>query len=259
MLSQFISKKVKPGEPLTAQAWNYLVDALQEVYEYVKVMSGSLMIEVGVAGVTDLSQVRVSAFANGFPPVEAVKPITNGPVKFTLTGLKETVYTVRIEALGYTPIVLQGINPTTSGPLQVTLVSTLPTVPDCIGKDLAGTVSSLKSLGLQYIIRDTTGAIIQETDAKLQTAIVVAQSAPLNTRTTKVTLVVGVILMPHVVGMSISAAQTLLSQMGLAVTTASQSYSGPYGDGGVTQSSVSAGTKLPYQGKVTVTYYKAIS
>src|SRR5215510_11597289 len=98
-LKPFIAKLVHPGEPLTAQAWNDLVDAIDDTHKFL--LATTHIVRVPATN-TDLDPrtVRAPASRSDGPPVEAVRPIAPDN-HHVLTELEVGTYTLRAEAPGF--------------------------------------------------------------------------------------------------------------------------------------------------------------
>lgn len=96
----FIKKLASAGEPLTAQAWNDIVNALGQVHVHLESTEASaLKVQISAAGI-DLAGVRVTAVRDDGIAVDAVAPVPPG-TQHTFAGLRPGAYTLRAEAPGY--------------------------------------------------------------------------------------------------------------------------------------------------------------
>ena len=104
-LDSFNATHVSPGQPLTAQAWNDIVDAIDQAYKYLQATLHTVNVQLSNPELQSramLETVRVFAVQAGSPPFEAVRPMADGGAH-VLTGLTPGAYTIQAEALGYTP------------------------------------------------------------------------------------------------------------------------------------------------------------
>src|SRR5258708_17162728 len=104
-LNTFNATHVNPGQPLTAQAWNDIVDAIDQAYKYLQATMHTIHVQITnteLASQSMLETVRVVAVQSGAPPIDALRPLTPGG-PHVLTGLPPGAYTIQAEALGYTP------------------------------------------------------------------------------------------------------------------------------------------------------------
>src|SRR6185436_8576946 len=83
-LNPFIAKLVHPGEPLTAQAWNDLVNAIDDTHKFLE-------------ATTHIVRVRIT---NTDLDPKAVRPIANDK-HHVLAELEIGAYTIRAEAPGF--------------------------------------------------------------------------------------------------------------------------------------------------------------
>lgn len=97
----FTKTNVQAGDPLTAQAWNDVVDAVAAIYQHIET-SGAANVKVQVSGPNlVLSTVRVTATRSDGVVMEAVRPVTDTLHSFP--GLPAGSYTIRAEAPGFEP------------------------------------------------------------------------------------------------------------------------------------------------------------
>lgn len=98
----FVRTHASPGEPLTAQAWNDIVNALAQVHTHLEAAEASaLRVQVTAPG-TDPGSVRVSATRNDGVVIDAVPPLAPG-TQHIFTGLRAGDYTLTVQARGYQP------------------------------------------------------------------------------------------------------------------------------------------------------------
>jgi hypothetical protein len=96
----FIKKLAGAGEPVTAQAWNDIVNALAQVHTHLESTEASaLKVQIATAGV-DLASVRVTALRADGIAIDAVAPVPPA-TQHTFAGLRSGAYTLRVEAPGY--------------------------------------------------------------------------------------------------------------------------------------------------------------
>jgi hypothetical protein len=103
-LKTFNATHVNPGSPLTAQAWNDIVDAIDQAYQYLQATMHTVHVQVTNTELQSqalLETVRVFALQAGSPPIEAVRPVAPGG-PHVLVGLPPGAYSVQAEAVGYT-------------------------------------------------------------------------------------------------------------------------------------------------------------
>jgi hypothetical protein len=96
----FTRTLVQPGDPLTAQAWNDIVNAVGAVYDHLESSeASSVKVQIAAAGI-DLGLVRVNATRSDGISAEAVRPVPPGTAH-TFPGLAPDSYEIRAEAPGF--------------------------------------------------------------------------------------------------------------------------------------------------------------
>lgn len=146
-LKPFIAKLVNPGEPLTAQAWNDLVGAIDDTHKFLLATTHIVRVRITNTNL-DPRAVRVTASRNDGPPVEAVRPIT-GDNHHVLAELEVGAYTVRAEAPGFTDataVVTIGQTPDQEITLQ--LASARPIMPNLFGTPLSAAMTQATAAGI---------------------------------------------------------------------------------------------------------------
>src|SRR5437868_5978584 len=97
----FKKNNVNAGEPVTAQAWNDIVDTLFEVQTILSADIRRVRVKVDKPTDSfDLSTVRVVAVQDGFAVAEAVPPI-GASEEHVFASLKEGAYTLSATAPGF--------------------------------------------------------------------------------------------------------------------------------------------------------------
>src|SRR5581483_3357074 len=99
MALDFVTTNVSPGEPVTAQAWNDIVDALFDTQAVLKTVGGTVTVHITNPSL-DLSKARVTASRSGSPPAEAIRPIPPDNL-FTFPPLQAGAYAIRAEVPGF--------------------------------------------------------------------------------------------------------------------------------------------------------------
>ncbi|HXO19563.1 MAG TPA: hypothetical protein VOA87_06515, partial [Thermoanaerobaculia bacterium] len=100
-LKAFVKKTVQPGEPLAAQAWNDVLDAVDGAYQFLQSTMHTVRVTITNPGL-DPESVRVTASRDAGAPVEAVRPIPPGK-DHVLSRLEAGAWTITAEAHGYAP------------------------------------------------------------------------------------------------------------------------------------------------------------
>jgi len=98
-LTPFIKKTVTPGEPLTAQAWNDVVEGIDGAYQFLLATQHTVRVQITNPGL-DLDQVRVTATRSDAAPVEAVRPVAPGTAH-VLSRLEAGAWTITAELPGF--------------------------------------------------------------------------------------------------------------------------------------------------------------
>lgn len=98
----FIKKLANPGEPVTAQAWNDLVNAVGQVHGFLEnTEATALRVQVSATG-ADLAQVRVTALRSDGIAFDAVPPLPPS-TQHMFPGLRPGTYTLQVSAPGFQP------------------------------------------------------------------------------------------------------------------------------------------------------------
>src|SRR5262245_43248376 len=97
----FVKTNVNPGEPVTAQAWNAIVDGLFEAQSILKAGGGTVRVHVTNTPF-DAAKGRVTATRSGAPPAEAIRPIPPDTA-YVFPRLAEGAYQIRADAPGFAP------------------------------------------------------------------------------------------------------------------------------------------------------------
>ncbi|HEU4727157.1 MAG TPA: PASTA domain-containing protein [Kofleriaceae bacterium] len=228
-LKPFVAKLVNPGEPLTAQAWNDLVTAIDDTHKFL--VATTHVVRVRVTN-TDLDPrtVRVTASRSDGAPIEAVRPIA-GDTHHVLAELEVGAYTVRAEAAGFadaTATVTIGDQPEQEITMQ--LAKARPIMPNVFGKALADAMTQIQQAGIVISnMFDFLGNPITPASpgARAASALVLVQQPAAGTPvdpTIGAQLVVAVppeveqaIVMPSLIGLTESEARNTLEQLGLVV------------------------------------------
>jgi hypothetical protein len=151
--------EVHAGEPVTAEAWNDVVFALQEVNRHLR-ESELLTLAVRVQG-DGLEPARarvVAVSADGTQVIEATRPIA-ARTEHQLSGLHPGKYTLHAEAPGFEPATAEVTLPTlpATAPAGLTLAPR-KTFPDLFGLTLRQALDALGKLGVTgHRIFDTLG------------------------------------------------------------------------------------------------------
>jgi hypothetical protein len=232
-LKTFNATHVTPGQPLTAQAWNDIVDAIDQAYQYLQATMHSVHVQITnpeLASQAMLETVRVFAVLAGSPPFEAVRPVVPGG-PHVLAGLPPGAYTLQAEAVGYTPATTT-INVTGTGASDTAVSMALAPagvfMPALFGLPLAQAKQQLATLQIKFDrLLDFNGSDMAPASTDFDNTPVLLQSPPLGTFMNagdSAQLVVGVpqkvesgVMVPSLAGLSQAEAQKALESIGLVL------------------------------------------
>jgi len=154
----FIKTNVHAGEPVTAQAWNDIVNAIGAISDFIETSAAS-SVKVQVAGPNlDVSTVRVTATQGGIS-FDAVRPVPPDTLHI-FHGLPAGNYTLRAEAPGFDPATINLAIPA-GGVTQtqnIALTKHGSFMPLLFGRPLTTALSQLTSLSIAVSqVIDVTG------------------------------------------------------------------------------------------------------
>ena len=152
-LTPFIKKTVTPGEPLTAQAWNDIVEGVDGAYKFLQASMHIVRVTITNLGL-DPESVRVTASRTTGAPVEAVRPIGPGTTH-VLSRLEPGAWTITAEAPGFATAT-QAITITGDAPDPAVSMALTPVgkfMPDFFGAALSGALQQLRGAGITNGIR----------------------------------------------------------------------------------------------------------
>jgi|GEM_PF-1451362 len=143
-LKAFTAKEVAPGEPITAQAWNELVDGIRSLNEFV-VSSQKTALEVSLGNVDiDLASVRVTAERDDGWLLEAA---VNSDNVFVFTSLPAGAFVVTASAAGFSSA-SQNITVPDQEALVLTLAQKGAFMPNVTGLELGIALKQLAGLNI---------------------------------------------------------------------------------------------------------------
>jgi beta-lactam-binding protein with PASTA domain len=156
-LKPFIKKTVQPGEPLTAQAWNDLLDGIEGVDQYLRAAMHTVRVRITTPGL-DPGVVRVTASRAEGAPVEAVPPVPPG-TDHILTWLEPGAWTVTAAATGYlTATASLTVGESAETTIEMALQPKGAFMPDCFGIALSQAQVALATAGIPLVrLVDFTG------------------------------------------------------------------------------------------------------
>jgi hypothetical protein len=148
-LRPFVRNLVRPGQPLTAQAWNDLVDGIDAVHQFLRATQHTVQVRITNTDI-DLREVRVTATRNDAAPVEAVRPLTPTGVH-VLSRLEAGSWTITASAVGFrpatTPLEVSDGGATT---VSLALEPSANVMPDLFGLPLSVAIRVLSEAGIPF-------------------------------------------------------------------------------------------------------------
>ncbi len=227
----FIRKTVQPGDPLSAQAWNDVVVAVDTLFTFIESSeAASVKVQIANQGIA-LGSVRVTATRDDGISTEAVRPVGDGTLH-TFPGLKPGAYALRAEAPGFDPAVVAVVVPP-DGNLatqNITLLARGSFMPPLFGLQLADALTQLSKLGIAVSnIVDVTGTVVPVAapGSAYNQSLVLMQLPPLGSPVApgeSAQLVISAALqaeasieMPSLAGLTLAEASKALEALGLKV------------------------------------------
>jgi hypothetical protein len=228
-LQPFDVRQVRAGEPVTAQAWNDIVNAIGDLHGFVEATTGSRL-QVRVAGPSlDTDAVRVSAIAADGAVTDAAAPVPPSD-GFTLADLLPGSYTIRAEARGFTPATAATTVPAPA-PVVLTLSRSSPAMPVVFGLTLEQALAALRTAAIVPArVVDITGRDVPPANpgAEFNSTLVLVQlpppGYPVAADSGSAQLVVSAALeveatieMPSLAGLTLVEARRVLDELGLVL------------------------------------------
>jgi hypothetical protein len=224
----FIKTLVSPGEPLTAQAWNDVVNALGQVHTHLESTEASaLKVQITNAGI-DLSTVRVSALRDDGIAIDAVAPVAPATLH-TFAGLRPGAYSLRVDAPGFQSASLNVTVPD-ANVQNVPLVAGGAFMPQVFGATLLEALAALAALQIAVgRILDVTGTDVPTANpGSIYNSAAVLMQLPLAGTPVptgqSVQLVIAAALeaqasveIPPLTGLTLAEAQKALESLGLVL------------------------------------------
>lgn len=221
---------VNPGEPVTAQGWNSIVNGLDDLYDAVLAFGTGVLevsVQAGDAAVPDATVVAVP-LAGGNPV--ASLPFFGDVQVYRLVGVNSGNWRIFVQAPGFQPAT-QDVAVPASAPVAITLLPAGVTVPDLFGVSAQDALAQLATASLTIdVILDITGHEVSRTQlppqsqnspvlAQLPVAGTVVDPASARIRLLIAAAIdqVPVVTMPSLIGLSQDEVATVLNQLGLVL------------------------------------------
>jgi hypothetical protein len=219
---------VQPGQPITAQGWNAVVDGLSTLYDAVLAIgSGTLEVSVQANGQPVPNATVIAEPVGEGQPVLGL-PLFGTRTIYLVTGVSDGAWRVHVSAPGFTTQVLDTNVPQAS-PLVVNLALAGVAVPDLFGQPLQGALNTIRTANLDVeLLIDALGREVSRTQpaAEYQNSPVLVQlPAPgtvIDPATTRLRLVVAaalreepIVTLPSLIGLTQAEAARALEAVGL--------------------------------------------
>lgn len=218
-----------PGRPVTAQAWNVIVDAVDTLCDAVNALGGNVLLVTVNAGGQPRADARIVAVpASGGRAIPAIAPFP-GQAQHQLAGLTDGTWQLQVTAAGCSDASVDVSVPTTAS-TTVTLTLAEKLMPDLFGRTALQALNTLAAQGLTLdLIFDAAGEELPKSSlpTRFQTAVVLAQSPDAGSfvppGAAQVRLVVSAelespnVTVPNLTGLTLAEATTALTKLGLKV------------------------------------------
>ena len=223
----FVKQDVNPGEPITAQAWNAIVDGLFDVQSVLLTGSGSVRVTV-TGNQPDIDAARVVATDAGGVRYESVPPSHAGD-PFVFSRLTAGAYTIQVTAPGCTDatatVTVNTDGSATPNPVPVALAFTGQRMPAVLGSKWKDAVASLQPLAPTALDASGAGVALTGFSADVGDLPIIVQwpdageivpvgktpfvciAAPIKAPT--------VVTTPNLIGLPVTKAQATLASLGL--------------------------------------------
>ena len=222
---------VNPGEPVTAQGWNTVLDGVGDLFDAVLAF-GQGVLEVSVlfnSNPVDGAQVIAVPATGDLTPIAAV-PLYGTVTTYSIVGVTAGQWHVFVDAPGF-QAQTQDVTIPASGPLVVNLLAAGVVVPDLFGVTAQDALTQLTTLNLDIdIILDVLGHEVPKTSMppQYQNQPILDQFPPagsvVDPSSQRLRLVVStaldqapVVTMPSLVGLSYDEVASVLDGLGLKI------------------------------------------
>ncbi|WP_457427279.1 PASTA domain-containing protein [Roseateles sp. P5_E7] len=223
--------QAEPGRPVTAQAWNAIIGAVDALYDALNALGGNAVMVTVTAGGQPRPDARVVAVpAGGGRAIPAIAPFP-GQTAHQLAGLTDGTWSLKISAAGCADVSVDVAVPAATT-ASVALTVTQKTMPDLFGRSVLQALSTLAAAGLTLDnILDTSGETVPKANppTRFQTAVVLVQQPPpgalVPAGNAQVRLVVSAeletpnVTVPNLTGLTQSEAAAALAKVGLKLGT----------------------------------------
>jgi hypothetical protein len=227
-INPHIPKTVNAGEPVTAEGWNVIVQAILALTNYLGSTEGTSL-KVKLTNMDPaMAFARVTATRDDGVTFEAVDPVPPDTT-FIFSGLRPGSYTIRAEAPGFSPATTAATTPA-SGDVTLTLTPHGAFMPLVFGSTLQAALLQLQNVGIGVSrILDVIGHDIAPANPgpEYTSSIVLAQIPDAGTPVApegRAQLVIAVELqvqptieVPSFAGLTLNEAQKALEGIGLVM------------------------------------------
>ena len=222
---------VNPGEPVTAQGWNTVLDGVSDLFDAVLAF-GQGVLEVSVlfnSNPVGGAQVIAVPATGDLTPLAAV-PLYGTVTTYSVVGVTAGQWHVFVDAPGFQSQT-QDVTIPMSGPLVVNLLAAGVVIPDLFGVTAQSALTTLTGLSLDVdVILDVLGHEVPKTSLppQYQNQPILDQFPPAGTvvdpTSQRMRLVVAtaldqapVVTMPSLVGLTYDEVASVLGGLGLKV------------------------------------------
>jgi hypothetical protein len=222
---------VNPGEPVTADGWNVIVNGLGALFDAVLALGhGVLEVSVQSGGATVIgAEVVAEPAAGDVTPIVAVPPY-GSVTSYHVVGITTGLWHVYVSAPGFGSAT-QDVTIPATGPLAFNLTAAGKVLPDLFGTALQSGLGQLTTLGLNVdTILDVLGHEVPKTSLppqyqnqpilhQLPFAGTVVDPANPQIRLVVATAIeqAPVVTMPSLVGLSYDEVASVLDGLGLKI------------------------------------------
>jgi len=225
----FTKTNVKPGEPVTAQAWNAIVDGLFDVQTILATGSGT--VHVAVTGdQKDIDAARVVATDAGGVRYEAVQQVAPGD-PFVFPKLSAGAYTISVSApsctTGTGTVTIANDGTATPDPVPIALAFAGKRMPNVLGAKWSDAAATLATINPRVLDASGKGIPLTGFDPDYKDVPVLMQwpdpdeivPAGKDPYVIIATIVKPAVLIPtpNFIGMTVAEAQAAAAQAGLVI------------------------------------------